>query len=82
MDALRYKIQMDKYYRDVQIDMDSLDALSERPTYVSSRLKFVDCDIEETEMNNFNIQELALDRLHAHPSSFVTRLPNERREMA
>jgi hypothetical protein len=34
--------------RDVQIDMDSVDSLPERPTDVSSRLKFVDCDIEET----------------------------------
>jgi hypothetical protein len=39
---------MDKYYRDVQIDMDSLDSLPERPTDVSSRLKFVDSDIQES----------------------------------
>jgi hypothetical protein len=71
LDALRYKIQMDKYYRDVQIDMNSLDSLSKRPTDVSSRLKFVDCDIQETESNVFDDQELAPDRLHAHPSSFV-----------
>jgi ATP-dependent DNA helicase PIF1 len=81
LDALRYKIQMDKYYRDVQIDMDSLASLPERPTDVSSRLKFVDCDIQETKSNVVDNQELAPDRLHAHPSSFVARLPNEGREM-
>ena len=68
---MRYKIQMDKYYRDVQIDMDSLASLPERPTDVSSRLKFVDCDIQDTESNDVDNQELAPDRFHFHPSSFV-----------
>ena len=34
MDALHYKIQNDKYYRDVQIDMESVDALPIRSTDV------------------------------------------------
>jgi hypothetical protein len=81
LDAFCYKIKMDKYYKDVQIDMDSLDSLPERPIDVSSRLKFVDCDIQETKSNFVDIQELDPDHFHAHPSSFVSRLPNEGREM-
>ncbi len=38
MDALRYKIEMDKYYKDVEIDMDSVAFLLERPTNLSSKL--------------------------------------------
>jgi ATP-dependent DNA helicase PIF1 len=81
MNALYYKIQMDKFYQDVQIDMDSVTALPENPTDVSTRLKFVDCDIEETDNNVADIQGFPADRLHSHPSSFVARLPNERREV-
>jgi hypothetical protein len=81
MDALLYKIQMDKYYRDVEIDMDSVVSLPKRPTNVSTRLQFVDCDIEEIRDNDNDIQGLATDHFHSHPSSFVARLPNEWREV-
>ena len=81
MNALYYKIQMENFYQDVQIDMDSVTALPENPTDVSTRLKFVDCDIEEIDNNVSDIQGFPPDRLHSHPSSFVSHLPNERREI-
>lgn len=46
MATLLFKIERDQYYRDVVINYDLVNALPERSTNVSSRLKFVDCDIE------------------------------------
>ena len=54
MDALHYKIQNDKYYRDVQIDMESVDALPLRSTDVSNMIQFVDSDIEDATNNDDN----------------------------
>jgi predicted Fe-S protein YdhL (DUF1289 family) len=81
MSALYNKIQMDKFYQDVQIDMNSVASLPENPTDVSTRLKFVDCDIEETNNIVDDIQWFPADHFHSHPSSFVAHLPNERREI-
>ena len=81
MNALYYKIEIDKFYQDVQIDMNLVVSLPENPTDVSTKLKFVDCDIEETYKNVVDIQGFLVDRLHSHSSSFVARLPNERREI-
>ena len=47
MDALLYKIQMDKYYRDDEIGMDLVVALPETPTNVSNVLQYVDSDVDE-----------------------------------
>ena len=81
MDALRFKIERDPYYRDVVIDYDSVNALPERLIDVSSRLKFVDCDIAESEFSAANNEGFPLNHLPSHPSSFIARLPNERREV-
>lgn len=78
MVALLFKIQHDQYYRDVVIDYDLVNALPERSTDVSSRLKFVDCNIIESEINETNNEGFPADNLPYHPSSFVSRLPNER----
>jgi hypothetical protein len=61
--------------------MTQLNALPENPTDVSTKLKFVDCDIEETDNNVVDIQGFPADHFHSHPSSFVARLPNEHREV-
>jgi len=47
MDALYYKIEMDKYYTDVEIDIDSVTPLPERDTDVSRKLQYVDSDVDE-----------------------------------
>ena len=80
MDALHYKIQNDKYYRDVQIDMESVDVLPLRSTDVSNMIQFVDCDIEDVNNNDDNFERLNTDFFHSHPSSFVARQVNARRE--
>ena len=36
---------MDKFYQDFQIDRDSFVSLLENPIDVSTKIKFVDCDI-------------------------------------
>jgi hypothetical protein len=41
INALLYKIQMDKFYQDVQIDMEFVVALCKNPTYVSPRIKLL-----------------------------------------
>ena len=81
MDALHYKIQNDKYYRDVQIDIDSVDALPLRSTYVSNMLQFIDCDIEDTNNHDDNFDRLNNEFLHSHPSSFAARQGNACREV-
>jgi len=58
-----------------------VNALPERSTDVSSRLKFVDCDIEESKINETDNEGFPAEHFPSHPSSFVARLPNERREV-
>lgn len=77
MVAFIFKIKHDKYYEYVVIDYNSVNAMPERSTNVSSSLKFVDCDIEESEINATNNEGLAVDRFPSHLSSFVSHLPNE-----
>lgn len=48
MDVFLYKIQIDKYYRDVEIHIDSIVAHHERPTDVSMMLQHVDWNLNET----------------------------------
>lgn len=81
MVAFIFKIQHDQYYRDVTIDYDSVNSLLERSTDVSSRLKFVDCHIEESEINETNNEEFHVEHFPSHPSSFVAHLTNKRREV-
>lgn len=42
MDALCYKIKMDKYYRDIEIDMASVNGFPEKATDVSQTLQCID----------------------------------------
>ena len=58
-----------------------MNALPERSTDVSYRLKFVDYDIAESEINATNNEGFPLEHFPSHPSSFVSRLPIERREV-
>lgn len=81
MDAFLFKIQCDHYYRDVVIDYDSMNALPEGSIDASSRLKFVDFHIEESELNETNNEEFHAENFTSHPSSFVSHLPNECREV-
>ena len=48
---------------------------------MSSRIKFVDCDIEEYETNAANNGGFPLQHFPLHPSFFIARLPNEWREV-
>jgi hypothetical protein len=48
MDALYYKIQNEKYYKDVQIDQQSVVSLPYQPTNVSDRLHYINSDIEDS----------------------------------
>ena len=72
---MRFNIERDKYYSDVEIESDSIASLLERDTDVSSKLKFVDSDIQEQEMdkNDANFEGIDTNYLDAHPSSFVAR---------
>lgn len=77
MDALCYKIEMDKYYRDVEIDMDSVAALMERPTNFSSRLQYVDSHVGDIARMDTKIERNGPNCLHSHSSSFLSHFPNE-----
>lgn len=79
--ALLSKIQHDQYYRDVVIDYDLVNALHKRSTDVSSRLNFVYCDIEESEINETNYEDFHAKHFPSHASSFLACLPNERRQV-
>lgn len=81
MATMLFKIQHDQYYRDVVIDNDSVNSLLEISTNVSSRLKFLYCDIEEFEINETNNEGFPADHFPSDPSTFVARLTNGRREL-
>ena len=72
MDALHYKIRMDKYYRDVEVDPESLVCLPEQPTHVSSKLLYINSDIADSEEIDANIDRFGTHRLETHPSSFTS----------
>ena len=48
MYALHYKIQMDKYYRDVEVDLESVICLPNQPIDVSSKLRYINSDIADS----------------------------------
>ena len=48
MDALHYKLGMDKYYRDLEIDPESVVCLPNQPTDVSSKLHYINFDIADS----------------------------------
>ena len=76
MDALHYKIRMEKYYRDVEVDPESVICLPDHPTDVSSKLRYINSDIADSEEIDADI-----DRFGTHPSSFTARMPNAQREI-
>jgi hypothetical protein len=47
MNAFHYKIEMNKYYQDVEIDMDLVLSLPHEVTNMSDRLHHVNLDIDE-----------------------------------
>ena len=49
MDALHYKIRVDKYYRDVEVDLESVICLPDQPIDVSSKLHYINSDIADSE---------------------------------
>lgn len=79
--AFLFKIQHDQYYQDVVIDYDSVNSLLERSIDASSRLEFVDCDIEESKINEANNEGFPVEHFPSHPSTFVSCPPNKRREV-
>ena len=80
---MRFKIERDKYYSDVEIEFQSIASLPERTTDVSGKLKFVDSYIQEQEMdkNDAKLEGIDTNYLHAHPSSFVARQAKSRTKM-
>jgi len=81
MDALRYKIEMEKYYRDVEIDMDSVASLPKIPTNVSNRLQYVDSHVDDMPRMDVEIETYGHNCLCFHLSPFFPRLFNESREV-
>jgi len=59
---------MDKYYRDVGIDMDFFSSLLEIPIDVSSRLQYVDNYLDETKRANEDIETFGANYFHFHPT--------------
>jgi len=75
MDALRYKIEMDEYYRDVEINMDSFASLPERPTDVSSRLQYVDSHVDDVPRMDVETETYVANCLHfSHHPLFLDSL--------
>jgi hypothetical protein len=72
---------MDKYYTNVEINMELVFVHPKMPTYVTNRLKFVYCDIEEMQRRHKNIEWFGHDHFHSHPSYFSTRKPKSHREV-
>lgn len=74
LDGLVYKSPMNKYYKDVEIDMDSVVSLTERPTDVSSRLQFFYSDLDEVAREDVEMDSEVVDSMHCHQSSFLSHL--------
>ena len=81
MAALHYKIRVDKYYRDVEVDPESVICLPDQPTDVSSKLRYINSDIADSEEIDADIDRFGTHRLETHPSSFTARMPNAQREI-
>ena len=60
MDALHYKIRMDKYYRDVEVDPKSVICLPDHPTDVSSKLRYINSNIADSEEINADIDRFGI----------------------
>ena len=67
---------MDKYYQDVEIDLESIEHIPYQPTDVSNRLHYVNFDISDSKGNDSDIDGLGIHQLESHPSSFIFRIPN------
>ena len=76
MSSLHYKISNDKFYRDVKIVLLSILCLPNQPTYVSSSLNYINFDIDKSEKNDTNIDELGNHQLETHHSCFIDRMSN------
>jgi len=63
------KFQRDKYYRDVEIDIDSIVSIPERPTNVFTKLQIVDCDMDEIDPKYLNVQRLDTNMVYIIPSN-------------
>ena len=72
---------MDKYYRDVEVDPESVVCLPDHPTDVSSKLRYIKSDIADSEDIDVDIDRFGTHRLETHPSSFTARMPNAQREI-
>ena len=81
MDALHYKIWMEKYYRDVEVDPESVICLRDQPTDVSSKLHYINSDIAKSDDIDVKIDMFGNHQLETHPSSFTARIPNAQREI-
>ena len=81
MDALHYKILMDKYYRNVEVDLESVICLLDHPTDVSSKLGYINSDIADSEDIDADIDRFGTHRLETHPSSSTVRMSNAQREI-
>lgn len=55
--------------------------LPKRRVDVSTKLPFVDCDINEMEISDEGVKNLGPNCLHSQPSSFITLLPNGWKEV-
>ena len=81
MDALHYKIRMEKYYRDFEVDPESIICLPDQPIDVSSKLRYINSDIADSEEYDIYIDSFGTHRFKTHPSSFIARMPNAQREI-
>ena len=81
MDALHYKIRVDKYYRDVEVDPESVICLPDQPIDVSSKLHYINSDIVDSEVNDADIERYGIHELKTHPSSFTARMTNVESEI-
>ncbi|KAH9293492.1 hypothetical protein KI387_041308, partial [Taxus chinensis] len=84
LDALRYKICNDRYYKDVQLCNIAISELPEEEMDISQSLQFVESNIDD----NQNVEHFVEDpttsnfeELQQQPSSFAIRMGNTRREM-
>ena len=84
MDALHYKIRMDKYYRDVEVDPESVLCLPDHPIDVSSKLHYINSDVADSEdidedhMHTLIDLELFDSKLILHPLQLECQMRKER----
>ena len=84
LNALRYKIRNDRYYKYVEIDYVALEDLPEVEGDVSERIRRVESEIHNEHVRRegtMDIVSVEKEHVNNHPSSVALRLPNPRREM-